>query len=74
MKKEAETTLNLGITLRSKWLCRHQKKGTHSTEFEVVNCLLDLYATDDFIADAADKIMRLTQFLNETLIEYAEFF
>lgn len=72
MKKHAAVSLKPGIPAHAKTSRKPQKKETITTWCAVVKYLLELNATDDVIAETDAKMMRLTQALNLTLIEYAE--
>lgn len=71
MKKPAAAALNSRISLPSKSHRRH-KEGTLTTYCEVVNYLLETYATDDVIAETDAEILRFTQPPTKSPTEYAE--
>lgn len=49
-----------------------QREGESTTYFEVVNYLLEVYATGDSIAETDAEFGSLTQASNKTPIEYAK--
>lgn len=62
-----------GIELRAKSLGNWQEKGTLTTYCKAVKNLLEMYATDEVIAEADAEVRRITQLENKTPIEHAEF-
>lgn len=64
--------LNSKIPLKSKSSQNRQKEGALTTYYKVLNYLLKDYATNDVIAETFVEIMRLTQLLNKTPIEYTQ--
>lgn len=71
MMKPVAAALNAIVSLPSK-SCRRQKEGNLTSYCEVVNNLLETYATDDVIVETEAEIMRYQQPWNKTPIEYAE--
>lgn len=71
-KMQAAAFLKYRIASRSKSSCKHRKEGILTTYCEVVNYLLGTYATEDEGAKSIARIMRFTQPLNETVVNYAE--
>lgn len=60
------------IALIAKSWRKCQEEETFTTHCEVLNYLLEPYASDDVIADTEAEIMRFSQPLNETQTEHAE--
>lgn len=72
IKKQAAFALNSRIALKSKFLRKCQKEWTLTAYCKVVNCLKELYASDDVIAETDAEIKSFTPPLNKTSIEYLE--
>lgn len=71
MKKQAAAALKLRIALLPR-SCRRRKEGALTTYWEVVNYLLDTYATDDVVAKTHARMGHYTQLQKKTPAEYAD--
>lgn len=63
---------NFTIAPRANSSRKRRKEVTFATYWEEMNCLIEIYVTDDMIAGTHPKVMKLSQPLNKTLILYTE--
>lgn len=72
MKNQVAAVLNLRSALKFKSLRWGQKNGALTKYCDVVSSLLASFGTDEVIAETDDEIMKVSQLLNKTQIEFAE--